>query len=37
MNILFAIMLFRIKNLSEPIDKMMRNVNSLMDSENYLM
>ncbi len=29
-------MLFNIQNLFNPIELMMKNVNSLMDSENYL-
>jgi hypothetical protein len=35
-NLGFGLMLLNIQNLFNPIDLMMRNVNSLMDSENYL-
>jgi len=36
LNTCFGIMLMTIKNLFNPIDLMMKNVNNLMDSENYL-
>lgn len=36
LNIFFGVMLNTIKNLFGPIDLMMKNVNNLMDSENYL-
>jgi hypothetical protein len=36
LNMCFGIMLNTIKNLFNPIDLMMKNVNNLMDSENYL-
>ena len=35
-NLGFGLMLLNIQNLFTPIDLMMKNVNSLMDSENYL-
>jgi hypothetical protein len=35
-NLGFGLMLLNIQNLFNPIDLMMKNVNSLMDSENYL-
>jgi hypothetical protein len=35
-NLGFGLMLFNIQNLFNPIELMMKNVNSLMDSENYL-
>ena len=36
-NVSYGIMLLTIKNLFDPMELMMKNVNNLMDSENFLM
>jgi len=36
-NVIFIIILIRVRDLALPIEKMMNNVNNLMDSENYLL